>query len=170
MGWTWLESTTHHEKGRSPVRWLETDFGLYALCPDSYVPDWDGVEADATAADSVGKIVLPDHGDVLTLGGEPLAITYLENAMTFVRWVAADDDQGLEAAVEAAARSADWQDHFEITLEGGYTLLDSAMGGSEVSESDVFHIDVPKGRYRVQSLLIAPSDEAEFQLDRLVSV
>ncbi|MFB7357486.1 hypothetical protein [Streptomyces gardneri] len=45
------------------------------------------------------------------------------------------------------------------------------MSGSEVvEESEVLHIDVPEGRYRVQSLLITPSDEAEFQLDRLVSV
>ncbi|MEU9292479.1 Imm21 family immunity protein [Streptomyces sp. NPDC048266] len=152
------------------MRWLETDFGLYALCPDFYVADWNGTEADATAADSVGKIVLPGHGDVLTLGGEPLPIAYLQDVMTFVRWVAAEDDHEVERAVEAAAGSADWQDLFEISLGGRYTLLDSATKGSEVEESDVFHVDIPEGRYRVQSLSIAPSDDAEFQLDRLVSV
>ncbi|WP_329382808.1 hypothetical protein OG625_20180 [Streptomyces sp. NBC_01351] len=76
------------------MRWLETDFGLYALCPDAYVADWDGTEADATAADSAGRLVLPGHGDVLTLGGEPLPIACVENVMTFVRWVAGDDDEG----------------------------------------------------------------------------
>ncbi|MFE1905994.1 Imm21 family immunity protein [Streptomyces gardneri] len=152
------------------MRWLETDFGLYALCPDAYVADWEGAEADGTAADSAGKIVLPGHGEVLTLGGDPAPVAYLPDVMTFVRWVAADDEEGLERAVEAAAGSAEWKDLFEIALGGRYTLLDSAASGSEVEESEVLHIDVPEGRYRVQSLLITPSDEAEFQLDRLVSV
>ncbi|WP_345039353.1 Imm21 family immunity protein [Streptomyces sannanensis] len=150
------------------MRWLETDFGLYVLCPNAYVADWDGTEADAVAADSVGKISLPGHGDVVTLGGEPLPIAYIQHAMTFVRWVAADDDQGLERAVEAARESSDWQDLFEIALEGRYTLLDSAMRGSDVSDSDIFRIDVPKGKYRVQSLSIFPGDESEFRLDRLI--
>ncbi|MET9678122.1 hypothetical protein ABZY68_34290 [Streptomyces sp. NPDC006482] len=80
VGSTWLVSVAKRERRRLPVRWLETDFGLYALCPDTYVTDWDGTEAD------------------------------------------------------------------------------------------VLRIDIPEGRYRVQSLVIAPSDEAEFRLGRLVSV
>lgn len=72
--------------------------------------------------------------------------------------------------MEAAARSTDWQDLFELTLEGRYTLLDSAMGGSDVNESDVLRVHVPKGRYRVQSLSISPSEAAEFRLDRLVPI
>ncbi|WP_055599633.1 Imm21 family immunity protein [Streptomyces aureus] len=152
------------------MRRLETDFGLYALCPDSYVADWNGTEADATAADSVGKVVLPGHGEVLTLGGEPLPIAFLQDIMTFVRWVAADDDQEVERAVEAAAGSVDWQDLFEIALGGRYTLLDSATNGSEVEEPEVFHVGIPEGRYRVQSLEIPPSDDAGFKFDRLVSV
>ncbi|UQA35621.1 MULTISPECIES: Imm21 family immunity protein [unclassified Streptomyces] len=152
------------------MRWIDTDFGLYALCPDAYVADWEGTEADAVAADSVGMVSLTGHGDVLTLGGEPLPVAYLQNVRTFVRWVAADDDHGLEEAVEAAGGSSDWQDLFEIALDGRYTLLDSAMSGSEVEDSEIIRIDLPKGNYLVQSLTVSPDDESEFQLERLVSV
>lgn len=152
------------------MQWLETDFGLYALCPDSYMANWEGTEADVTAGEPVGKITLAGHGELLTLGGEPLNVAFLQRFMTFIRWVAAEDDQGLEEEVEAAMESEDWQDDFEITLGGRYVLLDSAMNGSDVSESDVIRIDIPEGRYRVQSLLITPAADAEFQLDRLVAI
>ncbi|MFE0738007.1 Imm21 family immunity protein [Streptomyces sp. NPDC058855] len=152
------------------MKWLETDFGLYALCPDSYVSAWAGTEADAVAAEPTGRVGLPDHGDVLTFGGEPLPVTYLPQVMTFVRWVAAEDDEGLESAVQTAQQSSEWQDLFEVSLEGRYTLMDSGVTGDDVEEEDVIHVEVPKGTYRVQSLTIIPDDESEFQLDRLVPV
>ncbi|MFG3498724.1 Imm21 family immunity protein [Streptomyces sp. NPDC047928] len=153
------------------MRWLdETDFGYYAVCPEPYLKDWDGTEADAVAGEYVGRITLPGAvgGDVLTLGGEPLPVAYHAPTMTFVRWIAADDDRGLEDAVERAARTAGWQDAgVEVTLGGRYVVLDSAARGDEVGEADVLRLNVQPGRYRVGSLVITPAEDTEFMLERL---
>ncbi|MFI8323838.1 Imm21 family immunity protein [Streptomyces sp. NPDC085529] len=151
------------------MKWLETDFGLYVLCPDSYVSDWAGTEAEAVAAEQTGRVGLPDHGDVLTFGGEPLPVAYLPQVVTFVRWVAAENDESLESAVHDA-QSSEWQDLFDVSLEGPYTLMDSGVPGDDVSEEDVIRLEVAKGTYRVQSLTVLPDDESVFQLDRLVPV
>ncbi|MFB6836830.1 Imm21 family immunity protein [Streptomyces sp. NPDC056361] len=150
--------------------WLDgTDFGHYALCPAPYLKSWNGTEADAVTPEHVGKFVLPDHGDVLTLGGQGLPVACLERMMTFVRWVACDDDAGLEDAVEQAMNSHEWQDAFEITLGGPYVLLDSGALGAEVGEDEVIRVNVPHGRYRVRSLLIRPA-MGEFFLERLIAI
>ncbi|MGA6169085.1 Imm21 family immunity protein [Streptomyces sp. NPDC012600] len=152
------------------MEWLDTDFGYYALCPEPYLTDWEGTEADAVGIEYVGRVPLPDHGEVLTLGGEPSAITYLDRTMTFIRWHAADNDTGLENAVERSMASDEWQDVFDIDLGGRYSLLDSAARGDEISEADVIRVDVPPGRYRVQSLFISPSEDASFMLERLLKM
>ncbi|MFB7734852.1 Imm21 family immunity protein [Streptomyces sp. NPDC056112] len=150
--------------------WLDgTDFGYYALCPAPYLKAWNGTEADVVSPAHVGKVVLSDHGEVLTLGGQGLPVAYLDRAMTFVRWVGCDDDAGLEDAVEQVMNSDEWQDAFEITLGGQYVLLDSGVRGAEVGEDDAIQVNVPYGRYRVQSLLIYPS-MGEFFLERLIAI
>ncbi|MFJ5829382.1 Imm21 family immunity protein [Streptomyces sp. NPDC093089] len=150
--------------------WLDgTDYGHYALCPAPYLASWNGTEADAVSSEHVGKVVLPGHGDVLTLGGQGLPVAYLDRVTTFVRWVACDDDAGLEDAVERAVHTHEWHDAFEITLGGPYVLLDSGALGAEVGEDEAIRVDVPPGRYRVQSLLIRPST-GEFFLERLTAV
>ncbi|MFV5998777.1 Imm21 family immunity protein [Streptomyces sp. NPDC056231] len=150
--------------------WLDgTDFGYYALCPAPYLKAWNGTEADVVSPAHVGKVVLPDHGEVLTLGGQGLPVAYLDGTMTFVRWVSCDDDAGLEDAVEQAMSSDGWQDVFEIALGGHYVLLDSGVRGAEVGEDDAIQVNVPHGRYRVQSLLIYPS-MGEFFLERLIAI
>ncbi|WP_411080029.1 Imm21 family immunity protein [Streptomyces sp. cmx-18-6] len=97
-------------------------------------------------------------------------MTYLDRTMTFIRWCAADTDTGLEGAVERSMASDEWQDIFDIALGGRYFLLDSAMRGDETGEADVIPVDVPPGQYRVQSLLIDPSEDASFMLERLLRV
>ncbi|MGW8355507.1 Imm21 family immunity protein [Streptomyces wedmorensis] len=149
--------------------WLDgTDFGYYALCPAPYLKAWEGTEADAESPMHVGKVLLPDHGEVLTLGGQALPVAYLDRARTFVRRVSCDDDASLEDAVEHAMTSDEWQDVFEITLGGHYVLLDSGVRGAEVGVDDAIQVNVPSRRYRVQSLLIY-SFMGEFFLERLIA-
>lgn len=153
----------------SAVKWIdETDSGCYALCPESYVTAWDGAEAGDVSGEYVGRVVLPGHGDVLILGGEPLPVTYLDRPMTFVRWYAAEDDGGLERAVDQVMSSDAWEDVFELSLGGSYRLLDCLVSGDETAEADTIRVTVPQGRYLVQSLLIEPSSDAQFMLERLV--
>ncbi|MCX5182988.1 immunity 21 family protein [Streptomyces sp. NBC_00268] len=152
------------------MNWLDgTDFGVYGLCPAPYLKDWDGTEAAPVWPEHVAKIVLPDHGDVLALGGQAMPVAYLDRTRTFVRWCCCDDDAGLEDAVERAMDSDEWKDAFEITLGGRYVLLDSGVHGADVGEADAIVVDVPHGHYQVQSLFIHPS-MGEFFLERLVAI
>ncbi|MFF5447182.1 Imm21 family immunity protein [Streptomyces sp. NPDC012888] len=154
----------------TPISWLDrTDFGVYALCPAGYVDDWDGTEALDTVSEHVGKIRLPDHGEVLTLGGEALPVAYFPQTMTFVRTIGHDDESGLHDAVERSEGAAGWRDDVEICLGGCYFLIDSMAPGAEAGEEYSIRVDVPPGRYRVQSLFIAPP-MGEFYLHRLRAV
>ncbi|WP_405677033.1 immunity 21 family protein [Streptomyces sp. NBC_01511] len=98
--------------------------------------------------------------------GSRRAVTYLDRTTTFIRWHAADDDTGLAGAVERGVASDAWQDVFDITLGGRYVLLDSAARGDEAGGADVIRVDVPRGRYRVPSPVISPSENASFMVER----
>ncbi|MEK2493609.1 Imm21 family immunity protein [Kitasatospora purpeofusca] len=159
------------------MKWIDgTDFGYYALCPESHVAGWDGSEFwDCTGftdafENYVGRAVLPGPGDVLVLGGEALPATYLDHRMTFVRKCAAEDDSGLENAVDQATGSDDWTDAFEISLGGNYRLMDCMVAGDDVADSDTIRIHIPEGRYLVQSLFIKAFPDDQFMLERLVRI
>jgi hypothetical protein len=153
------------------VKWIdETDFGYYALCPESCVAAWDGTEAGDVCDEYVGRVVLPGHGDVLVLGGEPLPATYLDHRMTFVRKYAAEDDSGLQQAVDRAMASDGWEDAVEVSLGGSYRLMDCMVAGDGVTETDTIRVRIPDGRYRVQSLFIESSSGEQFMLERLVGL
>ncbi|MFC9327321.1 Imm21 family immunity protein [Kitasatospora sp. NPDC057015] len=153
------------------MKWIDgTDFGYYVLCPESHVAAWDCTEFMDAFEDYVGWVVLPEHGDVLVLGGEALPATYLDRRMTFVRNYAADDDSGLEQAVEQAMGSDDWTDAFEVSLGGSYRLMDCMAAGDDVAESDAIRVHIPEGRYLVQSLVIEAFPDDQFMLERLVRI
>ncbi|MEV8533121.1 Imm21 family immunity protein [Streptomyces sp. NPDC051211] len=150
------------------VNWLDgTDFGYYALCPASYLQDWDGTEANEVFQAYVSKVPLPDHGEVLTIGGEALPVTYLPESMTFVQNVGSDEKVDLHKEAERAMDAQGWQDAVEIALGGRYFLIDSGVPGAETEERYMIQVDVPHGRYQVRSLSI-DLPLGEFYLHRLV--
>ncbi len=152
------------------INWLDgTDFGVYALCPAPYVSDWDGTEALDVMSEYVGRILLPDHGEVLTIGGEALPVAYLCQTMAFVQTIGHDDDTGLHDVVERSMGAAGWQDAVEISLGGRYFLIDSMTPGAEAGEEYSIQVDIPHGRYQVQSLFIDPP-MGEFYLHRLRTI
>ncbi|MEU2390388.1 Imm21 family immunity protein [Streptomyces sp. NPDC007369] len=137
------------------VNWLDgTDFGYYALCPASYLEDWDGTEANEVFQDYISKIAVPDHGEVLTIGGEALPVTYLPQRLTFVQNIGSDDGVDVPEEVERAMGAQGWQDAFEIALGGRYFLIDSGVPGADTEEEYMIQVDIPHGRYQVQSLFI----------------
>ena len=154
------------------MKWIDgTDFGYYVLCPESHVAAWDCTDEFMDVFDDyVGRVVLAGLGDVLVLGGEALPATYLDHQMTFVRWYAAEDDSGLDQAVDQAMGSDGWKDAFEVSLGGSYRLMDGLVAGYDVAESDTIRVHIPEGRYLVQSLFIEAFPDDQFMLERLVRI
>lgn len=157
--------------------WLDgTDFARYALIPEELLPAWEGTEADDVIDEYVSAFPLAGR-DVLTLGGEPLPVTWLAEHLTFARWCYADDDTGLLSSVRAAAGSNDWKDVLSLELGGRYVLADAAYEPDRILGSlrdaqqrpvEAFRVELPSGRYRVQSLTIDPDPNSQFMLDRLL--
>lgn len=69
------------------VNWLDgTDSGVYVLCPESRVADWEGTQGFTALEEYVSTIVLPGHGEILTIGGEALPVTYVPDLDRDCRW------------------------------------------------------------------------------------
>ncbi|MEU2182109.1 Imm21 family immunity protein [Streptomyces thermolilacinus] len=157
--------------------WLDsTDFARYALIPEQVLPGWEGTEADDVIDEYVSALRLAGH-DILTLGAEPLSVTWLAEPFTFARWCYADDDTGLLSAVRAASASEGWQDVLSLELGGRYVLTDAAYEAERILDSlrdaqrpaEALRVELPPGRYRVQSLIIDPDPNTQFMLERLLS-
>ncbi|MFF2571755.1 Imm21 family immunity protein [Streptomyces sp. NPDC058084] len=156
--------------------WLDsTDFARYALIPEELLPTWEGTEADDVIHEYVSALRLAGH-DILTLGAEPLSVTWLAEPLTFARWYYADDDTGLLSAVRTAMTANRWEDVLSLELGGRYVLTDAAYEADRVLDSlraaqqpaEALRVELPPGRYRVQSLTIDPDPKTRFLLERLL--
>ncbi|GAA2710239.1 MULTISPECIES: Imm21 family immunity protein [Streptomyces] len=153
--------------------WLDsTDTARYALVPEGALAGWVGWEqALHHTSEYADAIPLPGHGDVLTLGGEPQAVTWLPDHLVFARWCYADDDTALAAAVaQAVAGDESWADEVTVELTGGrYLLSDAGDEGEEIlSSGEYLPVDLAPGRYRAQSMTVRPDEKAAFLLVRLL--
>ncbi len=151
------------------ANWLDgTDFGVYVLCPESRVADWEGTQEFTALEEYVSTIVLPGHGEILTIGGEALPVTYVPDYLTFVQNIGSDEGIDLPAEVARTMDARGWQDTVEISLGGRYGLVDALVPAAGTEEEYVLWVEIPDGHYRVQSLdLDLPL--GEFRLHRLTS-
>ncbi|WP_195911341.1 Imm21 family immunity protein [Streptomyces kaniharaensis] len=153
--------------------WLEsTDIARYALVPERALVGWDGMEqALHHTSEYADAFPLPGHGDVLTLGGEPLAVTWLPDHLVFARWCHADDDTGLAAAVaQAIVCDEGWEDALTVDLCcGRYLLTDASYEGERITGSgEYLPVELTPGRYRAQSMTVEPDENTAFLLVRLL--
>ncbi|CAL9417055.1 Imm21 family immunity protein [Streptomyces sp. enrichment culture] len=158
------------------TEWLDhTDFGRYALIPEGLLPRWEGSEADEVIDEYVSAIRVAGH-DVLTLGAEPLPVTWLAAPLIFARPYGTDDDAELLTAVRAAVAADDWEDVTSVELGGRYVLTDAAYDGRRVLRSlreaprqpEALRVALPPRRYRVRSPALGPDRSAPFLLSRLL--
>ncbi|MGW4777237.1 Imm21 family immunity protein [Streptomyces filamentosus] len=156
--------------------WLDgTDFARYALIPEELLPAWEGTEADDVIDEYVSALRIAGR-DILTLGAEPLPVTWLAELLTFARWCYADDDAGLLSAVHAAGSADGWKDVLALELGGRYVLADAAYEADRILGSlqdaqrpaETLRVELPAGRYRVQSLTVDPDATTQFMLERLL--
>ncbi|MFE0699853.1 Imm21 family immunity protein [Streptomyces sp. NPDC058872] len=156
--------------------WIDgTDFARYAPIPEELLPGWEGNEAEDVIHECVSAFRLAGH-DVLTLGGEPLPVTWLAEPLAFARWYEADGDAGLLPAVHGAVDSDAWEDVLSVALGGRYVLTDAGYDADEILGSlrgarqpvAALRVELAPGRYRVQSLTVEPAPDTRFVLDRLL--
>ncbi|MFD5766192.1 Imm21 family immunity protein [Streptomyces sp. NPDC127049] len=156
--------------------WLDsTDFARYVLIPEEVLPTWEGAEAEEVIDEYVSALRMAGRG-ILTLGAEPLSVTWLAESLTFARWCYADDDTGLLSAVHAAGSADGWKDVLLLELGGRYVLADAAYEGDRILDSlrdaqqpaEALRVELPPGRYRVQSLIVDPDHKTQFMLERLL--
>ncbi|MEV4949271.1 Imm21 family immunity protein [Streptomyces sp. NPDC053755] len=156
--------------------WLDrTDFARYALIPEELLPAWEGNEADDVIDEYVSALRIAGR-DILTLGAEPLSVTWLAEPLTFARWCHADDDTGLLSAVRAATTADGWKDVLSLELAGRYVLADAAYEAGRIlgslkdarQRAEALRVELSPGRYRVQSLIIDPDPRTRFMLERLL--
>ncbi|MFE6864986.1 Imm21 family immunity protein [Kitasatospora sp. NPDC057692] len=151
------------------MRWINTDFGYYALCPVELLPSWTGNEADGTVLDDVAGIEFLGR-DVVTLSGEPLEVAWIPERFSFVRWISADGDGGIAEGLDAALGDPSrWEHCADVRLGGRYRLIDSACPGDYPHAGESIDVDLPDALYRILSLALETPD-GEFRVDRLEPV
>ncbi|MFF9324993.1 Imm21 family immunity protein [Streptomyces sp. NPDC014776] len=170
MPGTSLEAWQGNAKGPH-MRWLQTDFARYVLCPESAVEGWTGQEAIAAVPDYLSVIEHPSLGGLLCMSGEPMPIAYDESSRTFIRWDYADSEDAAAEALQKAEQSAAWTTGPMVHIPNEpVVLFDCGYAGSDVTPDNSCSIHLPQGRYLVRSLEMEISDSAAFRLDRLVPV
>ncbi|MEV7770617.1 Imm21 family immunity protein [Kitasatospora sp. NPDC086791] len=153
--------------------WLDgTDSGLFVLCPEVAVEGWAGCEEALVeaAADYAAGWAVPGHGDVLVLGGEPLPVGWLAEERVFVRPLDVECSDAVRPLVREALRSGIWEDGPVLELTAGRYLLTDVFsdGADALASGEYLTVEVPPGRYLVQSLKAGAGQWPEFYLERLL--
>ncbi|MFJ3220003.1 hypothetical protein ACIPLC_29315 [Kitasatospora sp. NPDC086801] len=149
--------------------WLdETDLGLYVLCPEAAVAEWTGEESEELYGEYAAALPVPRHGDTVVLAGLAMPVRWLAEDRVFVRSYSASDEALPDVA--ELLRSGAWVDGPVVELTAGrYLLADVLYEGERIlATGDYLTVEVPPGRYLVQSLNDEVDELGEFFLERLL--
>ena len=143
--------------------------GPLIVIPVSALASWRGciesgvIVGDASAPDDydracavdelAGVIAVGDNGaQALVLADEPATSCYLPEHRAFLRWLAADSEDGLKAAAEAvlADPATEWEECGTWVSDGTATLMDSAGAGAELG------VEYPGGGMPAQATVALP--------------
>ncbi|MFF3791934.1 Imm21 family immunity protein [Streptomyces sp. NPDC001981] len=168
MSTSW--SASADTSNATPV-WVQSMGGPLIVIAVSALTSWRGcteagaIVGDATAPDDydracavddlAGVIAVGDNGaQALVLADEPATTCYLPEHRAFLRWLAADSEDGLKAAAEAvlADPATEWEECGTWVSDGPAVLMDSAEAGAELS------VEYPGGGMPAQAPIPLPTD------------
>ena len=140
---------------------IESLGGPLILLPESCVPAWRGHVEDsevddywrASASSEYISSINVGAGFGLALGDSPdsTAILPVDLGLGLHRWVCADSDEHMEAALRASFPGAQLEEDMLFSFTGEkYVLFDSVHSGSEFE--DFLEITPPPGDYRILTL------------------
>jgi len=144
----------------SHLHWIESTGGPLVVLSREVAGEWSGYagpdyDLACTVMDFVGiapEDDQPRRGPVLVLGGEPMATTYLPERHCLVRWVYANSEEDLLAAVrERLDDDGAWGEGVAYDVAGPTLLLDSSAVGAEAG-GDWLELDLPIGECVVKTL------------------
>ncbi|MFJ9459819.1 Imm21 family immunity protein [Kitasatospora sp. NPDC101447] len=154
------------------VEWIDSEGGPLVLVPEAALGAWTGSEgADYDRACGVdGHVGLLDVGgaQALVLGDGPLSTTHLPERGLLLRWMAAESEEAILAALPRALQLAEWEP--ELTWEvgnGPVYLFDAGWTGGESATEGRLRLDLPAGRRRVRAARVEPDEQAQVVLVRL---
>lgn len=156
------------------VEWVESTGPLVVL-PEAELPSWLGIEEPATETDYDracavgGRVGLIPVGQAtgLVLGDDPTGTSFVPEHGAFVRWCAADSEDGLLGSVGDAMREADWEPELYWDVPGPVVLFDAALPGIAVSHEDHVRVPLDAGRYAVRAGYAEPDLRTRIGLVRL---
>ncbi|MFD7945256.1 Imm21 family immunity protein [Streptomyces sp. NPDC059744] len=105
-----------------------------AIVGDATAPD-DYDDRACAVDDLAGVIAVGDSGaQALVLADESATSCYLPEHRAFLRWLAADSEDGLKAAAQAvlADPATEWEEYGTWMSDGPAVLMDSAEAGAEL--------------------------------------
>ncbi|MFF0243387.1 Imm21 family immunity protein [Streptosporangium sandarakinum] len=164
---------------RGALVWAESAGGPLALVERQALDDWTGYEGDyerACAVETVDVIPFGGGARALILWEEPAATAFLPEVRTFVQWLYADPGTDAARAVRDTAGVA-WEAGPVFETAGPLVLLDAAIPGADIeidrpahgdSGAEAISVDLPPGRYHVESGDVKPDERSCFRLYRLV--
>ncbi|MGW6326284.1 Imm21 family immunity protein [Streptomyces sp. NPDC055100] len=149
--------------------------GPLIVVPRTALSHWSGTEGDYDRAcevmDLVGVLELPDGGEALLLGDEPLSTACLPAHRVLVRWCYAESEVGVADIILAGLPTAEWDEGPVLRTTGELVIFDAAYSGTEVGTlADSAVLELGAGRYRVDSASIEPEQLTSFRVHRFVEL
>ncbi|WP_459649668.1 Imm21 family immunity protein [Kitasatospora sp. Ki12] len=154
------------------LEWIDSEGGPLVLVPGTALAAWTGCAgADYDRACRVDGFTGPlDVGgaQALVLGEEPMSTAYLPEQGLLLRWMAAESEEAVLAAVPQALRLASWEPEsaWEVP-DGPVYLFDAGWTGEESAAEHRLRLDLPAGRHRVRAAHVEPDEETMLVLVRL---
>ncbi|MFF7098100.1 Imm21 family immunity protein [Streptomyces rubradiris] len=163
---------------RAGLVWVRSMGGPLIVVPESSVNAWGGCTEDGSVlGDADGRddydracevknwtgVIAVGAGAVtaLVLADEPAKTCFLPEKLLFVRWLAADSEAELFAAVEAILADPDtaWEDGGLWVTDGPAVLMDSAVAGADLGveypgggQPDQAPVQIPAGQWKVRAV------------------
>lgn len=160
------------------LTWVESLGGPLVVVPLSALAAWQGstpsgvIAGDGIADDDYDRACAVDDwagaipvggggAQALVLGDEPARTCYLPGHRAFLRWLAADSEEGLIAAAERvlADPATAWDDCGTWVCDGPAVLMDSAVAGAELDTGYIngempeqAPVSLPPGRWVVRAI------------------
>ncbi|MFD9082919.1 Imm21 family immunity protein [Streptomyces erythrochromogenes] len=170
----------------TPTAWVDSMGGPLVAVPVSALASWNGCTGsgapagDATVDDDydracavvdrlAGVIAVGGAGgQALVLADEPATTCYLPEHRAFLRWLAAESEDGLKAAAEAvlADPATQWEECGTWVSDGPAVLMDSGEAGAELDVEYPYGgmpaqapVPLPAGRWRVRAVHTEADEE-----------
>ncbi len=149
------------------MEWIDSAGGPLILIGKVHSAEWSGSFDDynrACEVDGVGIIPATADGrtgsEVISLWGEPLSTSLMEDLGVVVQWQYAESEHELMSLIRERIGTLDWQVVGEYESNGKFVVFDAASSAQEVGPSDSIQGFWPIGHGIIQVADITEADSS----------